>query len=86
LKRNITNQITLPRTEKNLIDGSKLINDWFPSYKADVFISHSHNDSRTAKRLAIWLKKEFGLTTFLDSIVWGSANDLLKKLIMNIVC
>lgn len=60
------------------LDGSKIINDWFPNYVADVFISHSHNDIRTAKRLACWLKKEFNLKPFIDSTVWGNSNDLLR--------
>lgn len=78
LKNKIDTEIKLPRTSDNRIDGSKLINDWFPEYRADVFISHSHNNARTAKRLAVWLTKNFGLTVFIDSIVWGSANELLR--------
>lgn len=71
---------TLPRTTDNKIDGSKLINDWFPSYEAQVFISHSHLDARTAKRLACWLKNTFNLTTFIDSTIWGSADELLNRI------
>ncbi|MBC1888115.1 hypothetical protein HCA63_07110 [Listeria booriae] len=78
LKIKIDTEIKLPRTSDNRIDGSKLINDWFPEYRADLFISHSHNNARTAKRLAVWLTKNFGLTVFIDSIVWGSANELLR--------
>lgn len=78
LKSKVTDTILLPREKDGKIDGSKLINDWFPGHKSDVFISHSHNDARTAKRLAVWLNKNFGLTVFIDSIVWGSANELLK--------
>ena len=80
LKRKMNDSILLPREQDGKIDGSKLINDWFPGYKSDVFISHSHNDARTAKRLAVWLNKNFGLSVFLDSIVWGSANALLKEI------
>lgn len=80
IQRNLTGRVMLQKNKDNHIDGSKLINDWFPNYKADVFISHSHNDTRTAKRLAIWLSENFGLTSFIDSIIWGSANDLLKKI------
>jgi hypothetical protein len=80
LQKKIDETIHLPRTSDNRVDGTKLINDWFPDYQADVFISHSHNDVRTAKRLACWLEKEFGLTTFIDSTVWGNANDLLEKI------
>lgn len=80
LQENLDETIYLPRTSENKVDGSKLINDWFPNYKADVFISHSHNDVRTAKRLACWLKKSFNLNVFIDSTVWGNANDMLNKI------
>ncbi|HFD0860992.1 TPA: hypothetical protein QFQ46_000990 [Enterococcus faecium] len=33
----IKETIYLPRTEDNKIDGSQLINDWFPNYKSDIF-------------------------------------------------
>lgn len=78
LKSKVNDTVVLPREKDGKIDGSKLIDDWFPRHKSDVFISHSHNDTRTAKRLAVWLNKNFGLTVFIDSIVWGSANELLK--------
>ena len=80
LQSNIGKKTTLPRTTDNKIDGSKLINDWFPSYEAQVFISHSHLDTRTAKRLACWLKNTFNLTTFIDSTIWGSADELLNRI------
>lgn len=61
------------------IDGSKLQNDWFPTLdNIDIFISHSHNDEKLAIGLAGFLKSQFGLTLFVDSCVWGYANDLLK--------
>ncbi|MBF2674186.1 hypothetical protein IBB80_02800 [Listeria marthii] len=80
IQKNLNGNVMLQKNKDNHIDGSKLINDWFPNYKADVFISHSHNDARTAKRLAVWLSETFELTSFIDSIIWGSANDLLKKI------
>ena len=62
------------------IDGAKLMEDWFPNKKTDIFISHSHNDRRTAERLAVWLQREMNLSVFIDSVVWGSADELLKKI------
>lgn len=67
-------------TDTGVIDGSKLQEDWFPQVKADVFISHSHNDEEIAIALAGWLKKTFQLTTFIDSCVWGYSDDLLKRI------
>lgn len=61
-----------------VISASKIEEDWFPSIKANVFISHSHRDQKTAIGLAGWLHKIFGITSFIDSCVWGYADDLLK--------
>lgn len=61
------------------LDGSRLQENWFPQIAADVFISHSHNDTNLALALAGWLKDAFHLRPFVDSSVWGYANDLLKQ-------
>ena len=65
-------------------DGSlvarKIMNDWFPRVKADVFISHSHKDEDLAIGLAGWLKDKLGVSSFIDSCVWGYSPELLKKL------
>ena len=60
------------------LDGSKMQANWFPQIKADIFISHSHKDENLALALAGWLKVTFGLSAFIDSCVWGYANDLLR--------
>jgi len=62
------------------IDGSRLQDHWFPQIRADVFISHSHNDEVLAKTIAGWMKSTFGLEAFIDSCVWGYADDLLKQI------
>lgn len=64
----------------NVIDGTDIINNWFPEVDADVFISHSHIDERFAIELAGWLKINFGIKSFIDSCVWGYANNLLKSI------
>ncbi len=63
-----------------VLDGSKIIDDWFPSINANVFISHSHADSELAISLAGWLKEKLHLSVFIDSCVWGYSEDLLKRL------
>ena len=63
-----------------ILDGTKLSAHWFPKTKADVFISHSHEDEDSAIRCAAWLKDELGLNSFVDSCVWGHADDLLKEI------
>lgn len=62
------------------LDASKLIEEWFPQNEYHVFISHSHKDLDIAEGLANWLYEKFSLKSFIDSHVWGYANDLLKEL------
>lgn len=64
----------------DIISGEKLSESWFKTVDSDIFISHSHNDTDLAYALAGWLKEEFDLDVFLDEVVWGSADKLLKKL------
>ncbi len=63
-----------------ILDGEKLSEAWFKTKEYDIFISHSHNDADLALALSGWLKKEFNLEVFLDEVVWGSADELLRKL------
>lgn len=62
------------------LSGNQIINEWFPEIKADIFLSHSHQDEDLVICFAGWLYQEFGLTSFIDSTVWGYANDLLKMI------
>ena len=64
----------------NAIDVQSLEQDWFPSVDAHVFISHSHKDIELVEKFEQWLYQRFGIKCFVDSKVWGYANDLLKKL------
>lgn len=70
---------------KGVINGDTLQDLYFPSsmldgQSYDVFISHSHNNETEAKMLAVWLEKHRGLSCFVDSFVWGSADQLLKEI------
>lgn len=62
------------------LDAQKIIDNWFPEIKADVFLSHSHKDENTVIGFAGWLKEAFGLDSFMDSEVWGYSDDLLKAI------
>lgn len=62
------------------LDGTEMQKNWFPSIPADVFLSHSHKDLDLTLALAGWLFKTFGLRPFIDSCVWGNADDLLKQI------
>lgn len=74
VERNINNF----EDKTEALDGGRIINNWFPSVEADVFISHSHADRDHAVALAGYLDREFNLRAFVDSTVWGYAADLLK--------
>lgn len=79
-KKIIKNKINSFIGENGILNGSMMQANWFPQIKADIFISHSHKDKELALALAGWLKVTFGLTAFIDSCVWGYANDLLKMI------
>lgn len=67
--------------EKNgRLDGRMMEADWFPKVNADVFLSHSHGDRCKTLALAGWLSKKCGVRAFVDSAIWGLADDLLKEL------
>ena len=66
--------------DDNKLDGTSIKEAWFPQIKADVFISHSHNNEVQAIALAGWLNKNFGLNCFIDSLVWNYAPNLIDKL------
>lgn len=67
-------------SENGTLNGNRIQEVWFPFIQCDVFISHSHADKDRALGLAGWLLKEFGLTSFVDSTVWGHADILLKRI------
>ena len=62
------------------LDASAIERDWFPEIKADVFLSHSHADEKSVINLAGYLYREFGIKSFIDSTVWGYADNLLKQI------
>lgn len=78
--KNIVEKALSDFLKNGTIDGTKLRGHWFPDIKADVFISHSHKDQTDAKNLAGFLRKKFGLTSFIDSCVWLYSDDLLKQI------
>ena len=66
--------------EDGSLSATRIQAEWFPSLQADVFLSHSHRDEKMAITLSGYFKKIFGLTTFIDSCVWGYAPDLLEAI------
>ena len=63
-----------------ILDGSRIVDTFFPNVKADIFISHSHKDVEAAKEFAKIIYVKTGLKSFIDSEVWSYADDLLKDI------
>lgn len=61
------------------LDGDLIQKKWFPSQDVDVFLSHSHKDLDEAVKIKKILE-HFGLKVFVDSTVWGFAEDLLRDI------
>ena len=73
---NLMNYINVDGSlSESLIEG-----DWFPKIDAHVFLSHSHSDIDFVVSFAGWLYKMFHIKAFIDSSVWGNADDLLKAI------
>ena len=71
----------LPSTENDCVDLSKVQRDWFPQFEDfNIFISHSHDNEELAIALAYYLESRYGLTSFIDSLVWGNVFNLQKKI------
>lgn len=66
--------------EDKSLDGSEIIKSWFPEIKAHVFISHSHKDETMVIAFAGWLYERFKIVSFIDSCIWGYANELIQTL------
>lgn len=80
-KNSIKNSLHDVYFKDGTIDSERLKQSWFPSFHgAHVFISHAHSDVKLAERLACWLYDRFEIRSFIDSHVWGHANELLKEI------
>lgn len=77
-RQRVRRQLAVIAGSAATLDGTQIQNTWFPQANADVFISHSHTNVQAAMALAGWLKEDFDLTAFVDSSIWGYADDLLK--------
>lgn len=66
-----------------ILDGQKIIDEYFPNVKADIFISHSHKDVKKVKVFANLIYQRTGLKSFIDSEVWKYADSLLKNIDRN---
>lgn len=79
-KRIVRNRLQSFTNPDGSLNATKMTANWFPQIEADIFISHSHKDERQAIWLSGWLYQTFGLTTFIDSCIWGYADKLLRMI------
>lgn len=62
------------------LDAAKIKIDWFRDVRADIFLSHSHEDLEVAARFGGVIKHFVGLQCFVDSLAWGHCDTLLRKI------
>ena len=74
----VQNRLESYALDDGILDATRIEEDWFPDIDTNVFISHSHRDQKLAIGLAGWMHKLFGIESFIDSCVWGYADNLLK--------
>lgn len=66
--------------KEGVLDGELLQRTWFPFLEeSHIFLSHSHMDKKFADTFA-YLCTSIDVNVFIDSQVWGYADDLLRKL------
>ena len=76
----IYHQLEKWKKAANLLDGDAMQSEWFPNIDAKIFISHSHKDEELALCLKVIIESFGKVPVFLDSVVWGYCNDLLKMI------
>ena len=79
-KENVKLRIKEFLEKDGAFNGARMMSDWFPEIKADIFLSHSHKNEKFAISLAGYLKENLGVRTFIDSCIWGDSSQLLRKL------
>ena len=62
------------------LDAATMEQEWFGSVQADIFLSHSHRDETLIEAFAGWLHEKCGVFAFVDSSLWGYADDLLREI------
>lgn len=80
LNQVIEDKISYFDSEKNILNGTKIQEDWFPSLNFNIFISHSHRDHNLAVALANFIESKTSLKVFVDGMVWKNADVLQHKL------
>lgn len=66
--------------EAGNLDAETIEHDWFPQIDAHVFLSHSYTDEDLVINFAGYLYEHYKIKSFVDSSVWGYADELLKRI------
>ncbi len=71
---------TLDRYKRSdrYLDAGDIMDELFPGVDADIFLTHSHEDSYAVTAFAGYLCK-LGRKPFVDSFVWENIYELLRK-------
>ena len=66
--------------KNNIWDGDGVREMNFPRQigTRHIFISHSHDDIEDVKKLAYVIEQEFGVSCFIDSMVWENMTNVIK--------
>lgn len=66
--------------KNNIWDGDGVREMNFPSQLGvrHIFISHSHDDIEDVKRFAYVIEQKFGVSCFIDSMVWENMTDIIR--------
>ena len=66
------------------LDFTEVKDLYFPTLKKyDIFLSHSHNDLKLVKKIALLLYHKYELIAFIDEPIWLYCNDLIKLIDVN---
>nr|WP_295836334.1 hypothetical protein [uncultured Azospirillum sp.] len=79
-KRKVKGRLDEFRDANGILRAKDIVDDLFPMIDSDVFISHSHEDESLAVGFSGWLKSEFGILSFVDSLIWEHSDNILKEI------
>lgn len=69
--------------DKYIVDGGEIQNRCFATKLPEefhIFVSHSHADINLIEQFAIVMKRVFGVSCFVDSMVWEKKDEILAVL------
>jgi hypothetical protein len=68
------------KDEKNILDHSSFVKNWFPKTGCHIFLSHSHGDIEIVTLIANVLYSKYGIKSFIDSYFWKNVNSAIIEI------